>query len=552
MLRVRIVSSSGSAAERTFFGESVVIGTHPAADISLNDPQVAHRHLCLESVDGGWFLRLLSHTLEARLNGVRTQGQAPLKKGDELSVGAVQIQILAMNDDFSSPPSGAEARAIVTIRSVKELLPSLQGPSEGGAQSPETRRYSEHLRLLTEIHRALAGAMTPAELYEALLESIFVRLRPADAVIFVQGADGGFDVAARRSHNGLYGKLPTSRVLLNEIVEKQVGALITDPDTDILVARSASLRNVHLRSLIAAPILDNDESFGVVALSAHGEDRVFTETDLEVLAAIASVAALRQRNLLLLVASREKESIEADLLLAREIQDFLQSSSVSPPPECSLFGKVWPSRYIAGDLLHWYRGRGESDLFLLVADVSGKGVPAALLAASLEAVATINIEAGACITEVLRRSGEHMFARSPSGKFATAFLAHFDGSIGKLRYASAGHNPALLLRASGIVEHLGATGVPLGLLPQASYREVEYSLTPGDLLVVYSDGITEASDQSELEFGLERLQELCLRHSDADLASLAWSLDAELATFSAGAPRYDDCTLLLLRYEGLS
>jgi sigma-B regulation protein RsbU (phosphoserine phosphatase) len=140
-----------------------------------------------------------------------------------------------------------------------------------------------------------------------------------------------------------------------------------------------------------------------------------------------------------------------------------------------------------------------------------------------------------------------LFARTPPEKYATGFLAQLDPVAHRLAWANAGHNTALLVRRSGEVERLVATGPPLGLLATAAYEARSTELGPGDLLLVYTDGITEAADAEDEEFGIDRLQELAQRHRADSLADLRREIEQALHAFVRGTPYADDRTLLFLR-----
>ena len=140
--------------------------------------------------------------------------------------------------------------------------------------------------------------------------------------------------------------------------------------------------------------------------------------------------------------------------------------------------------------------------------------------------------------------------RTPPEKYATAFVAAVEGLSGVVRYANAGHNPALLVRGSGQSEWLGSTGVPLGLLPDASYQLAEVDMAPSDLVVLYTDGITEANNAANEEYGGHRLESICQRNRAAPLPVLQAVLERDLDAFVRGVPFADDRTIVLLRRCG--
>jgi sigma-B regulation protein RsbU (phosphoserine phosphatase) len=186
----------------------------------------------------------------------------------------------------------------------------------------------------------------------------------------------------------------------------------------------------------------------------------------------------------------------------------------------------------------------------MIADVSGKGMAASLLTASLQALSEGPIEDGLPPEEISERLSRRLFKRTPPEKYATAFLGILETESGLLRYTNAGHNPSLVIRADLTVVELGATGVPLGLLAAAVYSAGTITLGPGDLLVLYTDGIVEAMDQNGEEYGLDRLKLLCLSQPGAPCAVLAEALDRDLLTFVRGAPFADDRTVVLARRTG--
>jgi sigma-B regulation protein RsbU (phosphoserine phosphatase) len=184
---------------------------------------------------------------------------------------------------------------------------------------------------------------------------------------------------------------------------------------------------------------------------------------------------------------------------------------------------------------------------ILVADVSGKGVAASLLTASLGAFSAASIEEGLPADEICARVSQMLFSRTPPNKYATAFLGILSPETGTLRYVNAGHNPPLVIRGDEGLSRLAPTGPPLGLLADATYKVAEASLLPGDILVIYTDGITEAVNSRDEEFSSERLEKICRCYRTLDLPFLAEAIEREVDVFTGGLPAADDRTLVLLR-----
>ena len=205
-----------------------------------------------------------------------------------------------------------------------------------------------------------------------------------------------------------------------------------------------------------------------------------------------------------------------------------------------------PTRQVGGDYFDWFPLSG-GRLGFLVADVSGKGVPAALLVSTVHSAVHLQIDEAKDVADLVARIDRHLRRFAATRKFLTLFFGLLDPATGRFRYVSAGHNPALLARAGGEMLRLESTGVPVGMLPNASWREESVTLAAGDLLCVYTDGVTEAVDERDEEFGLERLSRLVRKGASRPVRELCDEVLAAVADFARGMPQYDDQTLLLVR-----
>jgi len=183
----------------------------------------------------------------------------------------------------------------------------------------------------------------------------------------------------------------------------------------------------------------------------------------------------------------------------------------------------------------------------MLSDVSGKGIGASLLTASLEALAAGPIHDGVPPEEIFTSVSHLLFERTPPQKFATSFLATVDPKTGALHYCNAGHNPALLLRADGEFEWLDSTGMPLGILEESEFTAGEKTLGVGDTLVLYTDGITEPENPEEEEYGQDRLGEVCVKHRSEPIGELMAMIEEDLYQFVRGVPFLDDRTMVLIR-----
>jgi sigma-B regulation protein RsbU (phosphoserine phosphatase) len=276
----------------------------------------------------------------------------------------------------------------------------------------------------------------------------------------------------------------------------------------------------------------------------------FADADRRTLELLANQAAIALENAELHRQALEKERLEREIELASEIQGQILPKSIPAVAGWQIVGWNRPARHIGGDYFDLFPARPDSpSLALVVGDVSGKGVPAALLVSTLHSSLRLLLERMPLGPELVARLNRHILESSTSNKFITLFVAELDPGSGSVDYVNAGHNPGVVVRADGGVEHLGPGGLPLGLMPYATFRRERLVLAAGDLLCLYSDGITEAAAGDDEEFGLERLVELLREGRTRPVAELRAGIEAAVEAFTAGEPQGDDQTLLLIRRD---
>ena len=542
-IRLQIVPARGVPFEHLFEGESLVIGRGTNAGLMLDDPFVSRHHARLFRNRSGLFLEDPGSRQGTLLNGQPVREPVRIQPGD-----VVQISQFTISLQGAKPAAELDEPLDATVlRRAEDILKdSVQAPARVEGEAA-LRRYAERLRLLNEVHQALGTSLGLDELLELILDRVFGHLLPERGAIFLRTADGGHRRAASRAAAGTEEALPCSRSLVREVAEKGMAALVLDVQTDQRFAGAQSLRISGVRSLVAAPLLGPEGSLGMIALDSRILVRQFTEEDMDLLISLASVAALHLRNAALALEAAERRRLEEEVALARRIQLALLPDHLPEIGGYELHGGTVPSRGVSGDYYQVVVRRSGEECVLLVADVAGKGMAASLLTASLEALAAGPIEDGLPPDQICDRLSRQLYRRTPPEKYATAFVAVLDPASGRLRYTNAGHNPPLLVRVTGEVERLGPTGVPIALLPAAPYRLAETLLHPGDLLVIYTDGLAEAANPEDEEYGLERLTAACLRHRTASCEEITAAVAQDLEAFARGIPFADDRTLLLAR-----
>ena len=540
MIKLRVNLADGSSFEHEVDGESLVVGRSSQAGLPLPDPVVSREHVRIFRDGGAWFVEDLGSRFGTHFNGEARTEPRRLERGDTIALGGSTVVV----DSVSSPPSTEEDDSTI-YRPARELLTgSMEQPGRvvAGAIRPNDR-----LRVLMEVNQALARSISLEELLDLVLDRAFELLRPEEAAIFLRDLDGTDVCAARRSTSDRASRPMHSRSLLHEVIDKGMAAQVVDTASDTRFSTSRSLSISGLRSLIAAPLLDAQGALGMIVVGASLGVRSFRDEDLELLVALAAVASMRIRNVRLVLEAMEKQKLEQELRLAREIQVALLPSALPEVPGIELYGGNLPSRGVSGDFYKVGLRKEGRECVVLLADVSGKGIAASLLTASLEALSAVPLATGEAPDRVCETVSGLLFERTAPDKFATAFLAILDVPSGSLSFVNAGHTAGILLRERGEPVLLKSNGIPLGLLPDAKYRSAVVTLEPGDALMLYSDGLTEAADPDGREFGQARLVEAFSRHRGLSLRALAHALEVELDAFVRGNPFDDDRTLVLVR-----
>ncbi|MFN8096607.1 MAG: SpoIIE family protein phosphatase, partial [Vicinamibacteria bacterium] len=530
-LRLRVTPPVGDAFEHVCTTESLVVGRSSRADLVLSDRFLSRQHARFYREGDTWMVEDLGSRNTTLLNGRPVTGPARVGPGDLVKLSETVIAVAGEGGAVPAPPAEEKSSSdTIVLRSASELLAAAERESAG------------RLKLLNEVHRALATTHNLKDLLEVVLDRAFAHLGPEEAIVYLKSPHGGLERVATRRLPGAKGELSHSRSLEHEVVEKAQAALVLDALTDERFAAAQSILSSGVRSLIAAPLLDASGSLGMIVLGSRIHLRRFSEQDMELLVAFASVAALRIRNLSLAEEAARRRELEKELAIARHIQLALLPESLPDIPGYAVFATNDASRAVSGDFYE-FQQRDESDeQIIVIADVSGKGIGASLLAASFDSLLMGPIEVNYPPDVICAKVSRRLYAKTPPERYVTAFLLALDPSSGRVSYTNAGHNAGLLVRADGSIQRLDATGMPIGLMPFAEYEKAEVTLAPGDLIVLYTDGLTEAANPDGDEFGLERLEAVVRRHAAEPLVALAVAIETVIEVFADGTPFGDDRT----------
>jgi sigma-B regulation protein RsbU (phosphoserine phosphatase) len=313
--------------------------------------------------------------------------------------------------------------------------------------------------------------------------------------------------------------------------------------TVVVIPLYAMSRANSAESLIHA---EHGQFLGALYLDSR-RPAAFSKIDRQILDAIASEAASILDNARLVERERERQRLEQELSIAREIQQALLPCGLRNFPHLEISGTNLPCLAVGGDYFDIFPLSDDRTAFL-IADVSGKGLGAALLTTMLQG-ALSGMKMGADPVSVFNHINRFLCEHAEVGRYATMFFGIL-GRYGRVEFINAGHPSPLLIRRDEVMEPFCEGGFPVGLISDASYVACNSVLDPGDTLVLFSDGVTEAMDPNEHMFGTDRLRELLLGQNEVPLDSLQKTILQAVREFSRGANQADDITLVLARYRG--
>ncbi|MBI5028905.1 MAG: SpoIIE family protein phosphatase [Chloroflexi bacterium] len=301
--------------------------------------------------------------------------------------------------------------------------------------------------------------------------------------------------------------------------------------------------------VLAAPICLGSETIGVLSVYREKKSAPFTQDDANLLLLFANQSAIAIENARLYGLATEKGRMDGELDAARKVQRNLLPTRAPRIPGFRLAGMWQPARQVAGDYYD-YIALGNGKFGIVIADVSDKGMPAALFMAATRSVVRASTLDEHAPERALQRANRLLCTDAANGMFVTLFLGILDSHSNRFTYANAGHNPPFLWRAeTKRLERLSAHGLALGILPFSAYAANQIEMCPGDLLVLYTDGITDVVDQRGHAFGERRLKKLIYDHTHAPASELTNAVEKTVREFVGDQPLFDDVTMVVLSHS---
>lgn len=507
-----------------------------------DDSGLSRQHMAfLRGADGNWQAQDLGSKNGTLLNGQKLDALTPFRPGDRVSAGHLTIEFA----DVAHVPETVvfvpnEESFSNTATTVVANLEGVLGPKAADFNQTAVMQGTPQMRALIRAGRELSEHRPLNELFEVIMDLSVEAVTAGRGVLMtLEGAE--LTVRAARGEG-----FKISRTVRDRVLNNKESLLVRDAQLDQSLKGQMSIVESKVRSMLAVPLQTNDKVIGLIYVDSPNLIREFTREDLNLLTVMANVAAIRIEHVRLNEVEEAERAMAKEMQQAALIQNNLLPSKAPAIPGMDIAGKTTACRTVGGDyydFLPFPDGR----VGLLVGDVAGKGMPASLLMSSLQARVHVLFEDGDDLAQKVTRLNRSTCQNCPDNRFITFFMTVADPTTGELVYTNAGHNPPLLIRKSGGFEALASGGLFLGCLAKAVYDDAHAKLESGDVLVLFSDGVTEAADPRDEEFGEARLVKLVasLREKPAD--EIVSAIHSAVTAHTEGAPATDDITVVVVR-----
>jgi len=523
--------------------DAFLIGRKASCALVLDDPEVSREHARIVRTATGYTIEDLESRYGTFVNGRRITGPTFLEEGDLVVICGSALTF------HGSAIERKKARLAPAPDSV--IVSTLDAAR---AEEQVCVQAEAKLRALLEISGSLQSTLLIEEILPRVLNSVF-RIFP-DAqwgfILLLDESSGELIPAASRGHQGgVAGPVRISRTIVQQALDRRQAILSADAHADAQfdVSKSISIYGIH--SILCAPLLKKGgQPLGILQLHSEQKGRAFTAQDLDLVVHVAGAVAMAIENARLHQDLVARERLVREAELARDVQGHFLPKSEPKIAGYEFFGYYAAARMVGGDYYSFTPLSG-GRLAIAVGDVSGKGMPAAMLMARLSSDVRYSAIAFGDPAAALEAVNGSLAEAGIEDKFVTLLLLVLDPVDHTLTLANAGHPPPLLRRANGSVEELGAAaaGFPLNVDRSRGYRSFAAPLAPGETVLAYTDGLSEARDREGRLYGEAAMRE-ALRDAPPAPASAGKAIVEAALRFAAGEPPHDDVTLVAFGRTG--
>jgi phosphoserine phosphatase RsbU/P len=526
------------------------------------DQWLSRYHLRFEQENGRWSIRDCESRNGTIVNSVNLKQPRILHPGDRIYAGHLTIEVRAEpKDELHNEEKNGDAREIVSfvpmpqvsfeekgtlVTNLERVLGQTRLDSTGSAQraarADVTLTTTRVVGALIRAGQELSSHRPLPELFEVILDLALSAVEAKRGVILTVEKEPALRVRASKGAD-----FTISTSVRERVLRDKCSLVISDAQLDESFKEQKSIVMHKVRSVMAVPLQTGDRVIGLIYVDTGDLLKPFSQEDLDLLTVMANVAAIRIEQARLVEVEQSEKLMESELASACEIQRSLLPTENPDCPGYDIAGFNLACRRVGGDYYDFITYR-DGRLAIIVGDVAGKGMAASLLMSSLQAFVHMLTESSPDPAVALTVLNRNVAKRCPPGRFITFFYGLLDPATGKLQYANAGHNYPLLVKADSSVMGLAGHAMVLGILDSVTYQAFETQLAPGDMLALFSDGVTEArTAKDQQEFGEQRLAGFLAARRDQPVAKIIDELVNYVRTWTGQPAFADDFTVVLVR-----
>ncbi|MBI2686192.1 MAG: SpoIIE family protein phosphatase [Acidobacteria bacterium] len=526
-----------------------VMGRSESVNLPMpGDTMLSRQHCSFEWTGDGWIVRDLGSKNGTTVNGQNLVREHRLAPGDRIVAGRQIIEFEGKKGTQpkirSSPLEFVEEDPGVAMRPDSTFIIRLDSANlqakPVGTASVELQRANRRIEALVRAGRELASFKPIDSLFEVTLDLALEAVTAKRGVLMT--LENGELVT--RAHRG--DGFRVSSAVRDKVMRERASMLVQDASADSLLRASQTIVQQRIKSLMAVPLQTESQVIGILYVDTPSPAHPFDAEALNLLTVFANIAAIRIEHARLVEVEHQERLIMHDLEQAADIQRSLFPQSAPVAPGLELSGRSLPCRSVGGDYFD-YVPMTDGRILVVVADVSGKGLAASLLMSSLQARVHALAELQNDVANLVTRLNHSIKANTPDNKFITGFFAIIDPNSGEMEYSNAGHNPPVLARNSGRVELLTTGGPVLGILPNIAYSGGRTKLETGDLLVMYSDGVSEAPNAKDEEFSEEAVAQIAAACLGRSANEVLMEIARQLRVFLGDCSPTDDVTMVVAK-----
>lgn len=571
MLRLTLQTGAEAGKVHEIASERVMIGRSVNNDLQIIDRRMSRNHSEIYLENGQWKVRDMGSKNGTLLNGAPCAVPTVLNVGDIIQVGDTEVLFHDESHDTSKPDKAAsttgtrkkeashwkvvdenqwgatrgELRAGVPARTVISAAEARPGAG--------SRDMGRRLEILYQVTEAIRSTFALDELLEQIMQIIMEVIKPDRAYLLFRNQETGeiLPEVIKTAQESVEREVKISTSIVERCMSEGVSLLVSDAAADDRFAASESIIINRIRTAMVAPLIYKGETMGVVYIDTNTRLVPFTQDDLELLTGITNQAALAISNARLHSQLVEQHKLAREMEIARTIQMNLLPKVYPHLEGYQISAMSLPAKHVGGDyydFLHFPDGR----IGFAVADVSGKGVPAAILTATTRSYLQSETQHPALsLPETVARINAMVHRDVTNEMYVTMALICIEASTGAIEYVNAGHSHPILMRADGDVTFLDRGGLFLGIVPDTRYESGTLAIAPGDVLVLDTDGVTDIQNRRSQPYGAERLHALLRKSIHLAAEEIRNAIYQDCLRHRGDADQFDDFTLIVIKRERL-